>query len=361
MIHKTDELRRRRLFGERARIKFSEAASRYLAEKQKAGQPSVGTDVFMLDAVIPFIGDLELAQVHDATLQDYIEARISDGRSNKTVNNSLSIVRRILNLAARSWRDEESGKTWLETAPLITLLPLAGHQREPHPITWAQQRKVLPLLPAHLGRMALFVLNTGVRDNVVCNLRWDQEVEVEGIESVFVVPREHVKGRRSWRVVVCNSVAQNIVDSCRGMHAEFVFVWRRERVKNTELEPRMPYSPIGTMNNTAWQAARKKVAAVEPALLDLHVHDLRHTAAVRLREAGVGEATIADILWHSKGSVTQHYARPQLLELCGALERITDESQTSNKLLLTLAAERDSRAREAGASPFKVPSARKRA
>jgi integrase len=356
LIHRTEELRRRKHFGERARIKFSEAAARYLTEKRKAGQPSVETDVHLLDAVVPFIGKMELSQVHDATLQHFVAARLKEGRSHKTINNSLSVVRRILNLAARSWRDEENGQTWLETAPLITLLPLAGHQREPRPITWAEQRRLLPLLPAHLGRMALFMLQTGVRDDVVCNLRWNQEVHVKGVGSVFIVPREHVKGRRTWRCVVCNSVAQRLVDSCRGMHADYVFVWRRERVKNTDLEPVMSYSPVDRMSNTAWQNARNNAE-----LGDLHVHDLRHTTAVRLREAGVREATIADVLWHSKASVTQHYARAQLLELRAALERITDESKASNKLLLTLAAERNPKELGRGLSPFKVPSARKRA
>ena len=54
----------------------------------------------------------------------------------------------------------------------------------------------------------------------------------------------------------------------------------------------------------------------------------------------VAAGAIADILWHSKSTVTQHYARAQLLELRTALEKIREESQASNKLLLTLAAEK---------------------
>jgi len=82
---------------------------------------------------------------------------------------------------------------------------------------------------------------------------------------------------------------------------------------------------------------------------------------VRLREAGVGEATIADILWHSRASITQHYARAQLIELRRALELIADESTASNKLLLTLAAEREGAKGQEMLGPFKVPSERKRA
>lgn len=58
--------------------------------------------------------------------------------------------------------------------------------------------------------MALFVLNTGVRDAVVCNLRWEWEIRVPQLGvSVFEVPLKHVKERKRTRVVVCNSVAQS--------------------------------------------------------------------------------------------------------------------------------------------------------
>lgn len=106
--------------------------------------------------------------MHNGTLASFKKARKDAGRKNKTINLSLSVVRRILNLCARDWRDD-NGITWLATAPLITLLPLTD-QRAPRPLMWAEQRTLLPALPAHLARMALFVLNTGVRDEVVCNL-----------------------------------------------------------------------------------------------------------------------------------------------------------------------------------------------
>jgi hypothetical protein len=50
-----------------------------------------------------------------------------------------------------------------------------------------------------------------------------------------------VKGRKSMGYLVCNSVAQDIIEAARGQHDEFVFVWRRERVKNLDEEPVMPY------------------------------------------------------------------------------------------------------------------------
>ena len=185
--------------------------------------------------------------------------------------------------------------------------------------------------------MTLFVLNTGVREDVVCSLRWEWEIRIQQLGvSVFEVPREHVKGRRRTRVVVCNSVAQSVLEAARGKHKdgkhkEFVFVWRRERVKNIDREPVMPYRQIETMNNTAWQNARRLAG-----LGDLHVHDLRHTVGMRLREAGVPEGTTADILWHSTKSMTQHYSVAQIVELNAALEKIRDDSGRWNKSLAML-------------------------
>lgn len=329
LIARLGELRHERVHGVRRSRCFGDASAHYVEDqKDKA---SIETEISLLKGVMPFLEHLPLEAVHDAALAPYVAARLKAGRSHKTVNLALGVVRRILNLAARSWRDE-SGRTWLASAPAITMLPLVGHQREPHPISWAEQRRLLPALPDHLARMALFVLNTGVRDNVACSLRWDWEIPVPELGcSVFEVPARHVKGRKRARVVVCNAVAQSVIEAMRGRHSEFVFVYRRERMKNLNQAPVMPYKPIARMNNTAWQRARTEVG-----LPDLHVHDLRHTSGMRLREAGVAESTIADLLWHSGGSITAHYSMAQLAELHRAVKMIESEVHGWNKSLATL-------------------------
>jgi integrase len=96
----------------------------------------------------------------------------------------------------------------------------------------------------------------------------------------------------------------------------------------------MPYAPIQAMNNTAWQTARRKAG-----LGDLHVHDLRHTVGMRLREAGVDEDTRADILWHKRPGMTAHYSQAQVREVRAALELIKDESGRQNRSLRSLARE----------------------
>ena len=127
----------------------------------------------------------------------------------------------------------------------------------------------------------------------------------------------------------------------RGKHDDFVFVWRRERVQNFEDAPVMAYQPIQTMNHTAWQNARKKAG-----MPDLHVHDHRHTAGMRLREASLPEPTIRDVLWPVSSSITRHYTVAQIVELHGALEKIKNDSGRWNKSLATLRQEHEDRRKE---------------
>jgi Phage integrase family len=103
------------------------------------------------------------------------------------------------------------------------------------------------------------------------------------------------------------------------------------------LPAKMPYRPTQKMLNTAWETARTNAG-----LPDLHVHDLRHTVGMRLREARVSESTISDVLWHARGSITMHYSVAQVRELREALELIKDDSGRTNVALQMLA--RQSRA-----------------
>ena len=335
LILQLEQLRQRHLFGVRQKRTFDEAAAKYLLEHQT--KVSLQTDIYLLEKLMPFIGKLTLDQIHDQTLAAYVKQRKSEGRSHKTINLGLGIVRRILNLAARKWRDDE-GRTWLETPPLISMLPLIGFQREPRPITWAEQRRLLPHLADHLAKMALFDLNTGARDEVVCGLRWEWEIYIPELErSVFDVPRENVKGRKRSRVLVCNSVAQSIIEGQRGKHAEYVFPYQGNRIE--------------TVGNSGWQRARAKAG-----LPDLHFHDLRHTVGMRLRESGVREETIADVLWHTRRGMTAHYSVAQIEELVEALERITDERSRTNRSLEMIRREQLGKL-----SPQKVPMESKKA
>jgi integrase len=182
-----------------ARPTFTDCAAHYI--EQSRGKRSIDIIKWHVSLLQSYIGDLEPQQVHDQTLEPFIKARLAAGASATTINRSLEVVRTILNRAARSYRDDD-GRPWLDGVPaLITMLPETP--RSSYPITWKEQDTLFPKLPAYLGRMALFAINTGLRDANVCGLQWTWEVTVPELgRSVFVIPPEAFKAKRSHVVVL---------------------------------------------------------------------------------------------------------------------------------------------------------------
>jgi integrase len=66
---------------------------------------------------------------------------------------------------------------YLDTPPL--LIREQGNQRAPYPLHWEEQERLLKHLPEHLREMALFMLNTGLRDQELCQLRWNLSTPTE--------------------------------------------------------------------------------------------------------------------------------------------------------------------------------------
>jgi integrase len=295
--------------GARLRPLFRDCAERYL--RQSRDMRSLEAICVHVGLLMRYVGDLEPHQVHDATLAPFISERIASGVSATTINRTLEVARTILHRSARSYRDED-GRPWLDALPpLITMLPECP--RLPYPISWEEQDRLFPLLPVHQARMALFAVNTGLRDANVCGLRWSWEVPVPELgRSVFVVPAEEFKAKRS-HVVILNDVAWSIVQAQRGRHPDWVFPYRAGRVAR--------------MNNTAWRRARR-----EAGLREVRVHDLRHTFACRLRACGVSAEDRAALLGHANQSMAGHYASADVGRLLRAANLVLSREGTQTIL-----------------------------
>src|SRR4029450_2539172 len=101
------------------RARLNDCAARYI--EQSRGKRSFDTIRWQVALIQSYLGDLEPRQVHDQTLERFVQARGADGASATTINRSLEVVRTILNRAARSFRDPD-GRPWLEgLPPFITM------------------------------------------------------------------------------------------------------------------------------------------------------------------------------------------------------------------------------------------------
>jgi len=320
LARRIEELRSSHFFGARTPRTFREAATRFLEENQH--KRSLERDARALTALDPYIGELQLERVHSGTVQPYIRDTLNAGGSPGTVNRELAVVRRILNLCARLWRDE-SDRPWLDTAPLIQM-QRHPNKRSPYPLSMEEQRLLFSELAGHLARMALFKVNTGTREHEVCGLKWEWEVQVPELEtSVFIIPADHVKNGAE-RYVVLNRTAKSVIEACRGEHKDFVFT---KEARNGQRHPQT------RMNNSGWKAARERAAERYPEELGrpcpqgfrrIRVHDLKHTFGYRLRAAGVSFEDRKTLLGHKTSHVTTHYSAADMETLISLAEKVCE-------------------------------------
>lgn len=296
-----EEIRKAELFGERPQRTFNEAALRYLEESTHARQDIV---VSNFNKLIPFFGGFPLNKINMGTLQEFIEHEKKRGLKNRSINIALQTVRNMLNLASSEWIDG-CGLTWLEYSPKIKLLP-EKDSRKPYPISWDEQRRLFPELPDHLRLMAIFLVNTGCRENEVCFLKWEYEMKIPELgASIFVIPGEFVKNRED-RVVYLNHTARNVIEKVRGVHHEYVFTYKGH--------------PIQRLNGKAWRKARSRAD-----LNQVRVHDLKHTWGARLRLAGVPEEDRSELTGHKSGkSMTTYYSAPHAGKMIEYADRVKE-------------------------------------
>ena len=154
--------------------------------------------------------------------------------------------------------------------------------------------------------MALFAVNTGCRDQEICGLRWEWESPIEK-ESVFIIPAERDK--------------------------DYVFTFRSK--------------PVTRMLNTAWKKARQRANLVQ-----VRVHDLKHTFGRRLRAAGVSFEDRQDLLGHKSGRMTTHYSSAELNNLIKAANQVCTNRQESSSTLMLLRSLNTSSSRKSPARDF---------
>ncbi|MFO1362854.1 MAG: tyrosine-type recombinase/integrase [Burkholderiales bacterium] len=301
LARRSEEIRNANIYGVRPARTFEQAAAKYVLENDH--KRSLGDDISRLKTLMPSIGQITLDKLHSGTLQPWLVERKKAGVAAGTINHGLKVVRRILNLAAQEWRDD-NGLTWLASAPKIRMLPDV-EKRQPYPLSWDEQARLFKALPDHLAAMALFAVNTGCRDLEVCGLRWDWEVRIPELDtSVFIIPGQHVKNAED-RLVVLNKIAASVVEAQRGKHPTHVFAYQGK--------------PIARMLNSGWRRARKATG-----LPQVRVHDLKHTLGRRLRAAGVSFEDRQDLLGHRSGRITTHYSAPELAKLIEAADRVCE-------------------------------------
>src|ERR1700730_6016566 len=119
LVRVMEEARQAEVYGVRPVRSFEQAAAKFVRENQH--KRSIADDIMHLKLLMGWIGHHPIDRLHVGTLQPWIEHRQREGKAVVTINHGLKVVRRILNLAASEWVDDQ-GLTWLAASPKIKLL-----------------------------------------------------------------------------------------------------------------------------------------------------------------------------------------------------------------------------------------------
>ncbi len=260
-------------------MSFIALAEKYLEDYAKPKKRSWKTDKAYIEANMkPFFGDMLITAIGPLDGERYIKSRLQSGVSQITVNRCFQILRRMLNLAV-DWG-------FLASNPFqkIRLFSEKENQKE-RILMLDEEEKLLFACSEHLRPVVILALNTGLRRGEILALKWACVDFNAGVLKV-----ERSKGGKP-RFVDINSVLADLLKPLRNAHpeAEYVFV---------NAKTGRPFVEIGKAFRNACRRAKIK---------GFRFHDLRHTFASRLIEAGVDIITVRDLLGHSSVKLTERY------------------------------------------------------
>lgn len=192
------------------------------------------------------------------------DLRASKGLKPGTVNRRLALLRRLCNLAHHEWG-------WLPQAPSIRVLSEKGSARH----VYLTRAKVEALRTACVnrdaGELVMFSALTGVR-----------------LSELFRIKAEHVVNG----VLRLDARTKNGSPRSIPLHPRALLVAER-----------MPLAITSRMLRREWDLARTKTS-----MQHVHWHDLRHTFASWLVQAGVSILEVKELMGHSTIEVTMRYA-----------------------------------------------------
>jgi len=225
--------------------------------------------------------------------------RIDQGRQVSTVNSSIRVLRRALNLAIE----------WgiIDSAPKIKVL--SGERRREHVVTPEEEARYIAAAPEPLASIATILIDSGLRPEECFRLRWENLRLLSGRNGALLVT--HGKTAAARRVVPMTPRVRAIFESrwdAAGKPGEgWVFPAMRARcghvIANTIYEPHLKAI---------------KDTGVRPFVL----YSLRHTFLTRLGESGCDVWTLARIAGHSSTTMSGRYVHPGESAVLDAIERL---------------------------------------
>jgi len=239
--------------------------------------------------LIPFFGEHLISEIGRTEIEQYKAVQVEKHLSPKTINNHLTVLRKMLMEAV------ERGE--LEHVPAIKWLKV------PKPafkfLDFEEAERLVTATDEEWRPMVEFALKTGLRIGELLALRWE---DLDLVAGRVMVRRAVSRGKIGTpkngkeREVPLSRKAMALMKRHRHLKGELVFSGPAGEMLKRD-QPRWPL----------WRAWRKSgLVTAERKLLGWHV--LRHSFASHLVMRGVPLKTVQELLGHSTIEMTMRYA-----------------------------------------------------
>ncbi len=250
------------------------------------------------------LGSIRLGELTAEQLDDALAARKAEGLKASTLHRNW---RSLCACIRAAWKSD-----LLEELPFKTPPPSLKGQRPIARTRWLgkddpgeQERfeKALRREDEELQTIIRLLILTGARRSELLGL---EESEVSWARSVATLSPERSKSGRT-RHIHLNPEAVRLLKSVKVRNLGGAF-WPGARTS----------SGWSCRLNKAWRRIRKRAR-----LVDLHLHDLRHTHAARLRLSGASLEMVAAALGHASVRSAEVYSNISADEIATAVAKVT--------------------------------------
>ncbi len=305
-------------FPEQADMTLDDALGKFWQEHGKHKKSSA--DIWrMIDVLERELGKKTLRTISNRDVADYIGRRrgeMKDGRrirGDSSVNREITLLRAVLNRAARAWDIAVKMPDW----QAHKLTEPRGRVRS---LTDAEEAALFKALRADFHPLVKFCLITGARVTSARKLTWKmidwqaQEIRLE-VKSKFT---------GDFHTLPITPEIESLLASVKGQHPIYVFTYVsagkvvRKRVKGQ----RYPFQRDG------WRRTWAK-ALRDAGIDDFRFHDLRHTAATQMLRATKNLAAVKEVLGHRDVTTTMRYAHVLKDDIRAALSRKNPAAETA--------------------------------
>jgi len=271
-----------RIKRQREKTNFKELSVMYLENYAKPNKKSWKDDQYRIEAHMnPFFKDDEIGSISPLQIEKYRVERLKGGVTKSTINRELTILKKMFNLAI-DWNLAEQNPV-----AKVKLFSEKDTKKE-RILKDEEEAQLLPSCPKYLRPIIIVALNTGMRRGEILRLRWKQV----DLERRFITVENTKSGKN--RTIPVNDVLYQELARIKAQSGKSELVFPNPKTERPFIELKKSF--------------KKACRAV--GIHDLRFHDLRHTFATRLIEAGVDIVTVMELMGHFSVRITQRYTHP---------------------------------------------------